>query len=406
MTELVKYDQLNEAKSILSTIVETIYHHDKYQDFLEELNDSDAKGSTKKLENIKKTFINIRVFGSTIQPLFLANDIGIIIGASNVKNMIKNYNSDEKITGLIQGNNKDIKKEFLTKFGIYRLLLTSRTNLSDVFRGVIYRLIDHMWLNEIDTLKKIASKFEQEHAELVNAASEDLVSNVKKYRRMYEQEKKDRIEMETLVDFGEMHIEQLKVDKSQMLDRLNGRYYDEQLDESNVALDVIKKRFLKEFTISLVHPSVLDEVFDQNKKKPYDISDEYYSLSSYKESYSLIVKTFRKKSIINMEEEYYLSFEYNTKNKTALEHKPLPDFFDKKDFNDNIPEIERYVPVAIDHVFDKATFTKFINLLNKEGCVFQIESGKKAVHNLVFRSSLANINMITRDLIIEDVQLD
>jgi hypothetical protein len=105
MTELVKYDQLNEAKSILSTIVETIYHDDKYQGFLEELNESDAKGSTKKLENIKKTFINIRVFGSTVQPLFLANDIGIIIGASNVKNMIKNYNNDEKITGLIQGNN-------------------------------------------------------------------------------------------------------------------------------------------------------------------------------------------------------------------------------------------------------------------------------------------------------------
>ena len=90
MSDTIIFKELNEVQSIVGTLVENIYNDDSYQEYLNELQENDSVTSTKKAQNIKQTFTDLRVFNTHSEPLFLANDIGVIIGASNVNQMVKN----------------------------------------------------------------------------------------------------------------------------------------------------------------------------------------------------------------------------------------------------------------------------------------------------------------------------
>lgn len=393
MSDTIIFKELNEVQSIVGTLVENIYNDDSYQEYLNELQENDSVTSTKKAQNIKQTFTDLRVFNTHSEPLFLANDIGVIIGASNVNQMVKNYTATEKISGhIIDHKGRTSKKIFLTKHGIYRILFNSKTKLAEVFRGFIYKLIDHMFYNENTTLKKIIKIYAADNKELVVESILELNNNVEKYQTLYEEEQKERIELEISNTYNEMYIKQLKNEKDNILDKLDDIQYGDDIDETVVALEFLKKKFLKEFTISLVYPSILDEIFNA-KKSPYDLINEKYTLNAYKNNFNFIVDRYHRDAKISPEDTFYLNVAYKALDKSD---KVLgkDDKDDKEDKDDN----DESVPVASDYVMDRKKFAELIEILKVECDVYQSSKSKK-ISSIIFKTSIEHIKLVARNIL-------
>lgn len=373
--EITMYEEVSEAKSIITTLVDDIYNDDSYQDYLKELETSETKGSVKKVENIKNTFSDIKVFNSNTEPLFLSQDIGIIIGTANVKAMIKNYNENEKVIGYIRIGGKILKKEFLTRYGIIRILLGNRTKLGEVFRGFIYKLLDHMVYNEIDKLKSIAREYTEENRELVADASQELSENIQHYKELYDLEYKTRIELENEQSFNEMYIEQLKLEKKRIMDKLNERKYDDSQDDTTVALEIVKKKYMKEFSIYLAKPDILNNLFT-GIKSPYDGKREGYLLENYLNNYDFLVKTIELGADVNDDDIYYLTVGYGTNS------------------------IKDSIVIATDFVFDKNKFNQLVEILKTECDTYTISKTKNTASNYIFKTSVEHIKLVTRNIIL------
>jgi hypothetical protein len=408
---IVVYNEVDEAKSIINTLVNNIYYDETYQEYLKELQDSDAKNSNKKVANIENTFSTIKVFNSNTEPLFLSQDIGIIVGAANVKQMIKNYTNTEKIEGYIKIGSKIYKKEFLTKHGVYRILLTNRTKLSDVFRKFIYELLDHMYNNEIDKLKSIIKEFNIKNKDLVNEAAAELTANIKNYKELYEIEQRERIALESELNITDMQIAQLKSERDAVMAKIIGRKQDHDLDESIVALEILKKKFMKEVSIYLVQPAILEDLF-KNPKSQYSYKNESFMLDDYINEFPFLTRNIKHGSSINDDRIFYLSIAYTPKksdddeqpkkvkkDSTSKQKDPIKDSTKDKDIiNLEIPD---NVYVASTYVFNNSKFNELVEIMKEECDYYQISKTKKSVSNFIFRTTIEHINLIARNLIIE-----
>lgn len=426
MTDII-YKQIDGVETILTQLVDNIYSDSTYQEYLQNLEENDSTASSKKAAAIKQTFSNMKVFNSNAQPLFLLNEIAIILGVSNPNTMTKNYNETEKVTGYINNKGKKIKKNFLTKHGVYRIIFNNKSILSEVFRGFIYKLIDHMFSNEIETLKKIINDFTNENPKLVNESLIELQDNISKYKQLYDKENEERVGLETEIHFNKMYIEQLKKEKSNVLERLDDRNQDAQQDETNQALEIMKKKYLKEFTISLVNPNILNKLFSDDESTPYSIDDELYVLDNYKNSYNYIAISSQTE-MINISEIFYLNLNYGTKEDDEPKVKSKakqPSKFSKKkqkdsdsdseeSFNEGLKKIgdnnenknnmyegPDFLPVATEYVFDRTTYNNLIEILKDECDNYLISKGKKTSSNFIFKASIEHIKLISQNLILE-----
>lgn len=398
-------NQIDKTENIITTLVENIYRDDLYQDYLKDLEVSDTKSDAKKLTNIKQTFSNIRIFNTHSEPLFLAKDIGIIIGASNVNQMTKSYTTTERVEAYINKDGKRVKKIFLTKHGIYRILFNNKTKLSELFRGFIYKLIDHMMSFENERLRGIINEFAKENPHLISEALDEISINALKYRQLYESERDQRLELETEIDYNEMYIEQLKIDKTHIVERIRHRDYEYNTEDDIVALNILKHKYLKEISISLVNPRILDEIF-KNPKSQYNIDDEKFVLARYKNDYNFLIKTFNVNRVINDEDTYYIHISYFTpKSNDSGKKKPTnkssandnnndPDF----DTTDNEPD---FYKVGSDYLYDRSAFNDLIETLKSETPYYNISKNKRGISGLIFKSSIENIKFIVKQILIK-----
>src|SRR6476661_7286076 len=386
MTEEQIYEEVVEAQNIIGTLVDNIYHDDAYQDYLTELESNDDKSSIKKVANIKSTFSNIKIFNTNTEPLFLAQDIGIIIGATNIKAMIKNFNSREKVTGNIRISGKVVNKEFLTKRGIYRILLTNRTKLSDVFRDFIYELIDNIINNEVSKLNSIKKKYREKNPELIKEASTELYDNIRKYKQLYEEEFNERSLLETEVSIKNMYIEQLKLDKENAQKKIKNLKYESSISEENIIINNLKKKYMKEFDVYLVPPETLKNVFTGinpiNKIKNSFILDDYIS------NYDMLTRSLALDSKINEEEILYVNFSYKTKKS------------DKVSTSDNEIAQNNQICIMTDYIHDKNKYSELIDILKKEFDHYRTVKGKNSTSNIIFELSIDDIKRALRDLML------
>ncbi|MGL5934540.1 MAG: hypothetical protein ACRCZI_02840 [Cetobacterium sp.] len=395
------YEEVPEAKNIVSTLVDNILLDDSYQDYLKDLAVSDAKGSSKKLENIKKTFATIKVFNSTTEPLFLSKDIGIIIGASNIKTMIKNYNSTEKVSGIVILNGKSYTAEFLTRHGIYRLLLTNRTKLSEVFRGFIYKLLDHMYYNEFEKLNKIIKEFTTENKELVKEASDELSGGIENYTHIHALEMQQYVER---INDNIYMIEKLEAEKQTILKRFKNYRSDLDNDESVQMNRILKNKYLKEITIWLVNPATLDKLF-RGVKSPYSFAPEKLFLEDYGANFDFLVKSIASGSKTHDDVLFYLNITYNPNKEDieSLKQKALT--FGTEIQTDTLTvKKEQFpddYPIAYDHVFDKNSLTTIVDILKNECEHYQISKTKKSPNNFIFKTSIEHIKSVTERIILE-----
>jgi hypothetical protein len=379
------YKKVEVGQSIINTLIENIYNDESYQEYMKELEEADTKVSNKKLKNIKQTFENICIYNNNAEPLFLARDIGNIINASNITVMIKNYTHTEKVTKIIEDKSGK-KKEFvfLTKHGLYRVLLTNRTKLSDLFRGFIYKLLDHMFSHEINKMRNFIAEVIREHPELAAASMKELDHDIKTYREMYYDENNRRIELENLNvsldmanNFNKMYIVQLKNEKSHIMDRMRARDIDESMEADRVALETVKKKYMKEVFIYLVKPELLEKHIFSGKINESFINNGIYMHDEYISCFPFYLKMLDQQVAFNSEEYYYLYVVF------------------KKLDSDN----QDYVYLGSEFVYDKDKFAELVKALTTD-CDYYNPGAKANKINFIYRTTINTIKNLVRDGII------
>lgn len=181
------YLPIKQADTVFTKILDKVYSDTSFQKNITRL-ESGADKDKKKALIIKKTLSKIRVYGSIEQPLLLARDVGILMGISNIRLQLKFYNSSEKVMGMYQfANGKLSPVEYLTWKGFIRAASNSRSSLSDLFREFIYELVAEA-IGDTSLLDKISKRVVAKNPELVDAALNELDTNLECYRLLYEKE--------------------------------------------------------------------------------------------------------------------------------------------------------------------------------------------------------------------------
>jgi hypothetical protein len=171
--------------TIISKFLDIVYNRNQFQKNILHLKNSTDKDKKKALI-IEKTATNLRVFGESNNLLFIARDIGILMGYSNIKLQLKYYTNNEKVIGLYQLNNGKISKmEYLTWKGVVRASMNSRSALGDLFREALYESLNAAG---IDSFSKYVTIAVENNPELADRALSELDKNMEYYKKLYEQE--------------------------------------------------------------------------------------------------------------------------------------------------------------------------------------------------------------------------
>jgi prophage antirepressor-like protein len=285
------YDMIPGTQTILMTLVDNINSNEIFQKHVNKLDTSEIPKDRKKAMVIKDTIKNIRVFNTKVKPLFLAKDIGILLGISHINILVKKFEKEEKVIGYItQPNNKIKKVIFLTRHGLYRCFFTSRSPLAKLFRTFICNLIDHMITEEAEIMKKLSTVFQAENPQLIKAGMADLQIKLAEFEKLYIDEQKknkllndqadldhqllletkiEKTDVEIANSFNMMHIEQLKQEKKQYQEKLKDMH-DEYLDDEDAIateLQIFKRKFMKPVQIYIINPIYFNKLLLKEKKK-------------------------------------------------------------------------------------------------------------------------------------------
>jgi hypothetical protein len=400
------YKPLEEVQSVISTLVENIYNDDSYQDYLKDLKDTDTTVSNKKLDTITKTFTDIKVFNTNKNPLFLSNDIGVILGVSNITAMIKNYTTTEKSIGMLLINNKLVKKTFLTKYGVYRIMFNNKSKLSDVFRAFIYKLLDHMETNGKELARELMDEVNTENPELITEAMDEYNTNLTKYKQMYELERtqnklleftiksnyelfkdieEEKLEIEIKQNYNVMYIQQLKKERQAVLEKIYHIKDGIDTTDTAMALESMKKKYLKEFTISLVHPVVMNEVFT-SKKFPVSSDDFIIKELTNDVDFSFILQIFNTNGKFNEDEIFYLSIALKSGEKETS---------NKKISSDQVKETY----ITSQYITDKTKFSEMLETLQNECEHYYMPGSRKTSNNFIYKTSIEHIKSTANNII-------
>jgi prophage antirepressor-like protein len=285
LENLCVYEIIPNTKNIISSLIDNINNNNTFRKKISKLESAGSKEKNQ-ATMLRHTLSNIRVFGSKINPLFLAKDIGILLGISHIKILIKKFEKEEKIFGYITNNNKTKRVIFLTKLGIYRCFFASRSPLAKLFRKFIVNIVDNICTNESEILKKISEKFQIDNPELIEQGMCDLYNKIRDYetqlineREKCEAEKKirkeaedERLEVDIVNSFNMMHIEQLKKEKDGMINKIKcmkNSLIDDNDDNSIDLVEVrmIKEKYMKPLYIYILYPDYFTKLLQTYKKE-------------------------------------------------------------------------------------------------------------------------------------------
>ena len=125
--------------------------------------------------------ITINIQGTIDDPLFQANQIGELLGISNIRDTTKNFDDDEKVVDNTYTLGGLQKTTFLTELGLYRLLGMSRKPIARTFQKWICNTIKEIRINgkyelknTIEIEKKLnESRIEQERHKTLISSNEN-----------------------------------------------------------------------------------------------------------------------------------------------------------------------------------------------------------------------------------------
>ncbi len=134
---------------------------------------------------LNNTNYEVKILIENGKPLFRANQIAKILDIKCIYSSIKNFTDNEKVQRAVQDSN-GIEQEtnFLTKHGLYRLMLRSNKNTANIFRSWIYNVLDTIDETGKYELQEEIRKIKEENKyNLENLKSENEI-----IKRQYEEE--------------------------------------------------------------------------------------------------------------------------------------------------------------------------------------------------------------------------
>lgn len=97
--------------------------------------------------------IHITIQGTYENPLFRASDIGTILGITNIRQNISDFDETDKVVSLIYTPGGSQEVTFLTEKGLYKILFKSRKPIAKQFTDWVCEVIRHLRLNEVYKLE-------------------------------------------------------------------------------------------------------------------------------------------------------------------------------------------------------------------------------------------------------------
>jgi prophage antirepressor-like protein len=108
--------------------------------------------------NTNNLHTEIVIKGTSEEPLFRANDIGIILEISTIRSVIRDFNETEKVVHTMHTLGGDQQVTFLTEKGLYKVLFKSRKPIAEKFQNWVCEVIKEIRLNGLYDLKKELEK--------------------------------------------------------------------------------------------------------------------------------------------------------------------------------------------------------------------------------------------------------
>ena len=133
----------------------------------------DETGNTNSDNLLIKQFngLNIQVYGTYDEPLFKAKDIGDLLGMSNIREVIKNFNNKQKVVSLTDTLGGQQNTTFLTEQGLYKVLMRSRKKIAEQFQDWVCEVVEEIRKNgKYDLEQKL-----KEHQQLLKDKEQELI---------------------------------------------------------------------------------------------------------------------------------------------------------------------------------------------------------------------------------------
>lgn len=118
--------------------------------------------------------IEITIKGTIDNPLFKASDIGEVLGLSNIRQNIQDFDESEKgvcLTDTIKGSQNIV---FLTEKGLYKILFKSRKPIAIKFQNWVCDVIKEIRLKGKYELEQKVLKIEEEKTDLIKQRDEAI----------------------------------------------------------------------------------------------------------------------------------------------------------------------------------------------------------------------------------------
>lgn len=297
------YEPIQSTETVFTMILDNLYGDVDFQQNIARLEDGNDKEKKKALV-IKNTVEKVKVYGDPEKPLLLARDVGILMGISNIRQLVKYYNSSEKVIGLYKSTTgKETKMEFLTWKGVLRAAGNSRSTLSDLFREFLYELVAQVCKDPV-MLASVTKNVITNNPELVSVAKQELNQNMNYYKALYNYEatksrmlqetveneiqkrlivENEKAEKELALAVSNLKINQLEVYNKRYEHYIANILEDPVIDEAE--LTVLRKRFMKPVYVYAVRSGYLTELL---KKADDTIRDFFAYVPNYLERISYI----------------------------------------------------------------------------------------------------------------------
>jgi prophage antirepressor-like protein len=96
----------------------------------------------------------INIQGTLDNPIFQANQIGKLLGISNIRENLRDFTNDEKCVSLSNTLTGFKETNFLTELGLYRILGRSRKPIAQVFQKWMINVLKEIRINGMYKLQK------------------------------------------------------------------------------------------------------------------------------------------------------------------------------------------------------------------------------------------------------------
>ena len=110
--------------------------------------------------NANNLHTEIFIKGTSEEPLFRASDVGLILGISTIRSVIRDFDENEKVTETINTLGGEQHVTFLTERGLYKVLFRSRKPIAETFQNWVCNVIKEIRIRGSYTLRQ---EMEQVH---------------------------------------------------------------------------------------------------------------------------------------------------------------------------------------------------------------------------------------------------